>query len=249
MKETYTTSEIADIIGIHPNTVRLYEELKLITPPERRDNGYRIFTKLHIEQFRVARLAFQVEVLQNGLRKKAVQIIKTCAEQDFDKALTLTCDYLEQLAGERKNAEDAIHIAERILSGSETVMEDGLFTRKQAADYLKISIDTLRNWELNGLLSVKRKKNGYRVYTSSDLQRLKIIRSLRCGNYSLSAILRMLNILSADPEANIRTAIDSPKENDDILTACDRLLTSLHHAESNAKTIHQLLMKIKQEIL
>ena len=72
----YRTSEIAKIIGIHPNTVRLYEELELIPKPDRMPNGYRVFTDLHIEQFRLARLAFQVEVLQNGLRKKIVQMIK-----------------------------------------------------------------------------------------------------------------------------------------------------------------------------
>ena len=86
----YRTSEIAKIIGIHPNTVRLYEELELIPKPDRMPNGYRVFTDLHIEQFRLARLAFQVEVLQNGLRKKIVQMIKVSAAGDYDKALELT---------------------------------------------------------------------------------------------------------------------------------------------------------------
>ena len=67
---TYKTAEIAKMIGIHPNTVRLYEKLELIPKPERLSNGYRVFTDFHIEQFKLARLAFQIEVLQNGLRKK-----------------------------------------------------------------------------------------------------------------------------------------------------------------------------------
>ena len=62
---TYTTSEVAKMIGIHPNTVRLYEEWGLIPNAERKANGYRIFTDFHIEQFRLARTAFQIEVLQN----------------------------------------------------------------------------------------------------------------------------------------------------------------------------------------
>ena len=33
---TYKTSEVAVIIEIHPNTVRLYEKLNLIPKPERR---------------------------------------------------------------------------------------------------------------------------------------------------------------------------------------------------------------------
>ena len=65
---TYKTAEVAAIIGIHPNTVRLYEKVKLIPEPERLSNGYRVFTDLHIEQCRLVRIAFQVEVLQNRLR-------------------------------------------------------------------------------------------------------------------------------------------------------------------------------------
>ena len=33
-------------------------------------------------------------------------------------------------------------------------------------------MDSLRNWEMNGLLTVKRKQNGYRVYTNENIQRL-----------------------------------------------------------------------------
>lgn len=63
MMNTYTTAEIAKIIGIHPNTVRFYEDMQLITRPKRKDNGYRIFTDLHIYQFKIARMAFQIELL------------------------------------------------------------------------------------------------------------------------------------------------------------------------------------------
>lgn len=127
---TYKTAEIAKIIGIHPNTVRLYEELRLIPKPERRPNGYRVFTEFHIAQFR---LAFQVEVLQNGLRKKMIRIVKRSAAGDFNTALSLTQEYITQ-----------------------------------------------QNWEMNGLLSVRRKQNRYRVYSVQELRRLKIIRALRC---------------------------------------------------------------------
>ncbi|MGG3840521.1 MerR family DNA-binding transcriptional regulator [Paenibacillus thiaminolyticus] len=76
---TYKTAEIAHCNGIHPNTVRLYEELALIPKPERTPNGYRIFTDFHMEQIKLVRTALQVEVLQNGLRKMAIEIIKTSA--------------------------------------------------------------------------------------------------------------------------------------------------------------------------
>ncbi len=72
----YKTIDIARRIGIHVNTVRLYEKCALIPKPDRLPNGYRVFTDLHIEQFKLARAALRVEVLQNGLRKQAVNIIK-----------------------------------------------------------------------------------------------------------------------------------------------------------------------------
>jgi DNA-binding transcriptional MerR regulator len=244
---TYKTSEIAHCIGIHPNTVRLYEELGLIPKPERLTNGYRIYTDLHMEQIKFARTALKVEVLQNGLRKQAINIIKISAAGNFKKAIHETERYMQQIKNEQKNAEEAIAITEKLLSGDNEDIDTDVLTRKETADYLKISMDTLRNWEMNGLLTIKRRQNGYRVYTSEDIRRLKIIRSLRCANYSLSAILRMLNTLSKNPEADIRHVIDTPKENEDIISVCDKLLSSLRYAEQNAEAMITHLEKMKKQ--
>ncbi|MBP0983980.1 MAG: MerR family transcriptional regulator [Oscillospiraceae bacterium] len=64
---TYSTSQIAKRAGLHSNTVRLYEEWGLIQKPERKKNGYRVFTDVHIKQFELARKALQIEVLQTAL--------------------------------------------------------------------------------------------------------------------------------------------------------------------------------------
>lgn len=239
----YKTTEVARLTGIHPNTVRLYEELGLILKPERKPNGYRIFTDLHIEQIRLVRTALKVEVLQNGLRKMTMNIIKASARCDFDKAISLTKSYLKQLETEQQNADEAIVIVEQLLSGSTLKESSVFFTRKETAEHLQISMDALRNWEMNGLLTIKRKQNGYRVYTDEDIQRLKIIRSLRCANYSLAAILRMLNALSCNHHINIREVIDTPEKDDDIISVCDKLLTSLKYAESNAQ---MMLIQLRQ---
>ncbi|QIB69469.1 MerR family transcriptional regulator [Aminipila butyrica] len=244
---TYKTSEIAACIGVHPNTVRLYEELKLIPKPARKENGYRVFTDFHLEQIKFARMALKVEVLQNGLRKQAITIIKTSAQGDFNQAISLTESYLQQIRLEQRNAEEAITITESLLSGDNPQTDTILLTRKETADSLQTSIDSLRNWEMNGLLTVKRKQNGYRVYAGEDIRRLKIIRSLRCANYSLSAILRMLNALSANPQANIRQVIDTPKPNEDIISVCDKLRSSLHCAEQNAMHMLTHLKKMKKQ--
>ncbi len=100
---------------------------------------------------------------------------------------------------------------------------------------------------MNGLFSVKRKQNGYRVYTKSDIQLLKIIRSLRCANYSLAAILRMVSELSSNSEIDIREVIDTPKTDEDIVTVCDELLTSLSNAKLNANCVLSQLKAMQEK--
>ena len=244
--KTYTTSQIAKIIGIHPNTVRMYEEWGLIPLAERKSNGYRIFTDFHIQQLRLARTAFQIEVLQNGLRKKAVDTVKLSAKGNFDKALMFAEEYLSQIQREKINAEESIRIAQQILSGK-SAEHTLLLKRKEVSDYLDISMDTLRNWERNGLLQVKRKENGYRAYTSDDIERLKIIRTLRLANYSLEAILRMLNALEHDPQINISQVLNTPQADADIISVCDKLIVSLRDAEKNAKKMINMILDMKEK--
>ena len=240
----YRTSEVAKMMGIHPNTVRFYEKWGLITKPVREENGYRVFNDMHIYQIQVARLGFEIEILQNGLRKKIVDMIKTCAKCDFDGAIRQTEEYLIQIEKERASAEEAIKIVKDILHGE--IHENQLsMKRKEVSQYLDISVDALRNWEMNGLLTIKRKQNGYRIYTDADIRQIKIIRVLRCANYSLEAIRRMMQQLSENPEADIREILDTPEQNDDIISACDRLLLSLSKAEINAGKIMTMLKEMK----
>lgn len=247
MGNKYNTAQVAKIIGVHPNTVRLYEKLELIPKPQRLSNGYRVFTDFHIAQFKLARTAFKVEVLQSGLRKKMINIIKLSARGEFQKANACTSNYINQVKIEQKNAEEAIEITRKLLSGIHKEEKNVSLTRKQTADYLGITIDTLRNWEMNGLLSVKRKQNGYRVYTREDIQLLKIIRSLRCANYSLAAILRMISAISNNSKIDIREVINTPETDEDIVTVCDKLLTSLSNAELNANSILRQLKAMEEK--
>lgn len=244
--KTYKTSEVAKLIGIHSNTVRMYEDLGLISKPSRKDNGYRVFTDLHIYQLKLARKALEVEILQNGLRKKAIAIVKTLAMQDFDGAIILTKQYIESIKQEIHNANEAVDIADRLINRLKDEKDFNL-KRKEVSELLGLSMDTLRNWEMNGLVSIKRKENGYRIYTYEDIQRLKVIRSLRCGNYSLSAILRMLNKLSEDHKADINEVLNSPNENEDIISVCDKLISSLNLAKKNAEEILEMLYEMKRK--
>ena len=99
---------------------------------------------------------------------------------------------------------------------------------------------------MNGLLTIKRKQNGYRVYSEQDIKRLKIIRSLRCANYSLEAILRMLQQLSKNPDTDLERALNTPRQDDDIISVCDELIISLSSAEKNAIKMLDMLQEMKK---
>ena len=194
--KTYKTSEVAKIVGLHPNTIRRYEEWELIPIPPRAENGYRVFTDYHIETIKIAQIAFQIEVLQSGLRMTMVEMVKAVARYDFEKAQSLLEDYLG-------------------------------------------------NWERNGLLAIKRRKNNYRTYDTEDIKRLKIIRTLRSAKYSLAAILRMLNAIDQEKQ-DIKSLLNPVDPDESILTACDNLIDSLEKAKSNACELKELVKKLQQ---
>lgn len=112
--------------------------------------------------------------------------------------------------------------------------------RKEAALELGVSIDVLHNWEANGLLSVKRSKNGYRIYAPEDMDRLRVICALRCANYSIASILRLMVALDRGMCANV---LDARGQDDDVVRACDHLREAIASAMQDAQ---EILMLIEQ---
>ena len=247
----YRTTQIAKLIGVHPNTIRFYEEMQLLPVIPRAKNGYRIFDDRHLEQLRLLRTAFHAEIISDRLRKEVYDIVKTAAAGDTSGAYKSTQKYLEHLREERKRAEEAIRITLDIIENNEKTDETVVFCgRVEAAEILGITIDVLRDWERNGLLMVPRSSSGYRKYGIKEMNRLKIIRTLRNSHYSMMSILRMLNRLDQG-DRNIREVLDTPGEEEDIVCAADRYITALGLAENDAMEMTEMLeiMKKRKEDL
>ncbi|MNE87008.1 hypothetical protein D3C80_1841540 [compost metagenome] len=90
-------------------------------------------------------------------------------------------------------------------------------------------------------MTVPRLPNGYRRYTEKEMNRMKIIRSLRHAHYSMSAILRLLNTTEKSTELNVKQVLDTPAEYEDIVTVTDRLIHSLEDAIWSAREVIRLL--------
>lgn len=240
----YTTREIAQAAGVHVNTVRFYEQIGFLTAPKRRPNGYRVYTDLQLCQCLLVRRAMRAEVLQNGLRKQAVEIVRKCASRDDEAAIASAKAYLSMIRAEMESARAAAASVQKALT-ARADSDDTYRNRRDAARLLGVTCETLRTWERNGLLTVARRENGYRAYSAADMERLNIIRTLRCANYSLAAIYRLLAGLDAGARQNALTMLDTPAEGEEILSACDRLLFSLTKTEADALEMLRMLGEIQ----
>ena len=245
MQKTYSTKELANIVGVHVNTLRFYEKIGFLTKPERKGNGYRIYTDLHLEQCKVIRLAMKAEVLQNGLRKKAVEIVQLCAEKRFDDSIAASKEYLTMIENEMAGAQRAIIAVEGMLSHNEVKTVSAL-GRKEAAKILHVTPETLRTWERNGLISME-KQNGYRCYSQSDMERLNIIRTLRLANYSLSAILRLMKVLDSSSNESVESLLNNPAPDEDIVSVCDKLIHSLQGVAFDARKLTVMMNQMKKD--
>lgn len=237
----YYTSTIAKIIGVHPNTIRLYESVGFITPPKRLDNNYRLFNKGHISQLKVVRLLLEIELVHEGLRKEVIIILQKMASEDYHEALLDLRNYINHLKGIKEEAEEAVDLVTDIYKDRKSNNEK-TYSRSKVADKLAISVDQIRNWEMNGLIDVPRKENGYRYYGDKEINALKIIKTLKYANYSLMAIRSLMTSDEAFSNSDkVKDQLDIEEYPDDIVSVYDRLLVSIDRGIGNGEVAFGVL--------
>lgn len=242
------TTDIARSVGIHPNTVRLYEAWGFLPPIPRTPNGYRCFTEAHLEQLRLGRMALHGEWPGPTIRESALALVRLAATGDLDAALATAKRHLELVREERQQAEAAAEFLQRWAAGNVvTALSTDPLQIGQAAERLDVTIDMLRDWERNGLLTVPRDPaNGYRRYGATEIGRVRVIRLLRQAGYSPMAILRMFIRLEHDPAVDLRNALDTPGPEEDVFTAFDRWLSALAGQEERAQLLIAQIEKMRQ---
>ncbi|MCP4543564.1 MAG: MerR family transcriptional regulator [Chloroflexi bacterium] len=241
MKSRYLrTSDIAKAVGVHPNTVRLYEEWGFLPPIPRSASGYRLFTKAHLDQMRLSRTALHGPWPGRNIKESALTLVRQAVSGNLGGALEQAYRHLALVQAERAEAEAAVGLLERWAQGTAADATRKPLRIGEAAKLLAVTSDMLRNWERNGLVQVPRNPhNGYRLYGAAEIGRLRVIRMLSRAGYSLMAILRMLIQLDHDQSTDLRHALDTPhpEEEEDIQfsTAADRWLSALVVLEQRAQ--------------
>ena len=241
------TSDLARAVGIHPNTVRLYVEWGLIPPVERSPSGYRRFTQRHLDCLRLARMIYASEYPGRELRGSSNEIIQHAVTDDWTGALKKAHEHLASVKAELKRADQAANLLEHWAKNMKTDSDEEPQAIREVSKLLGVSHDVIRNWERNGLITVRRNSyNNYRLFSKRDIERLQIIRMLSHAGYSHMAILRMFIELDGGKTRGLKKVLDTPREDEDIFTAADHWLTTLKTQE---KLAHQVIRLIQEKIV
>ena len=251
------TSDLAAAVGVHPNTVRLYEAWGFLPPVPRDPNGYRRYGQEHLDSLRLARTILHAPY--PGGKGPALAAVQRLRDGDPAGALIEAERYLANVLAERERAEEAAALVARWqearlasplppwgrgVGGVRSGLRIG-----EAAELLGTTTDALRNWQRNGLYTVPRERgNRYRLYQPALLDRLRVIRALGLAGYSQMAILRMLNRLDSSPagdsRADPRALLDTPASDEDARYVTDRWLTTLATQEARARAAVEVLREI-----
>jgi len=233
---------VAAAVGVHPNTVRLYEQWGFLPQIARSPAGYRLFTPFHVDLMRMARTALRGPWPGRAIRESALAIVRQAAADDLGGALESAYDHLALVRAEQARADAAASLLERWAQGAAVDASQEWLRIGRAAERLGVTTDMLRNWERNGLLRVPRDPaNGYRRYGAVELGHCRVIRMLRRAGYGMMAILRMMRALDSGQDRDLCQALDTPSPEEDVYLAADRWLSALAELETRAlEVIEQL---------
>jgi DNA-binding transcriptional MerR regulator len=239
------TSDLAHAVGIHPNTVRLYVDWGLIPPVERSPSGYRRFTQHHLDCLRLARMIYATEYPGRALRASSNEIIQHAVTDDWTGALENAHEHLALVKAEIKAADQAASVLENWAKNMTADSDEDPLTTGEVSRLLGVNMDVLRNWERNGLISVRRNSyNNYRLFGKKEIERMRIIRMLSHAGYSHMAILRMFIELDGGRTRGLKKALDTPRADEDIFTAADHLLSTLNAQEKRAREIISMIKSL-----
>jgi DNA-binding transcriptional MerR regulator len=241
----YKTTEVAQAVGVHPNTVRMYEEWGFLPSVKRSPANYREYSRFHVEQMRLARLAMHGGWPGGRIRKSALTLIRASAARDLREAIRIAKRHILLVKEERAQAEAAAGYLEKWVCGRIPERRGPPLPILAAAKAVDSTADAVRGWERNGLLRVPRNpKNGYRAYSPRELGRLRVIRMLMRSGYSTMAVLRAMRAFDTGTSRKLRRVLNTPRPEEDVLWAADRWLSTLSEQEERAGKILKQLRRM-----
>lgn len=186
----YKPSDIAKKLDVSTSALRHYEKWGIVPPPERKSNGYRIYTEEHLAYFQCIRAMYP------GFGMATVRKTMPLLQQEkFTEALWEINKIQAELYQKKQQAMQALEILKP------EQMEDFLkkrskkwYTIGEVEREIEVPATTIRHWEMEGLITPRRHPdNGYRQYSQEDVRQLLIIRTVQSSVFFLETVREVLD--------------------------------------------------------
>jgi MerR family transcriptional regulator/heat shock protein HspR len=177
-RPVYVISVAAELVDMHPQTLRLYERKGLIAP--RRSSGKtRLYSERDVEKLREIRRLTQ----DLGVNLRGVEEIIRLRDELWEVEQRFLED-VERLKHELGEHIQDLRTPPALPAPSDTKKrkvgekERPLYIISVAADLVEMHPQTLRLYEKEGLLKPKRSGGKTRLYSEGDVEKLKNIKHL-----------------------------------------------------------------------
>lgn len=114
--EEYTIGQIAKLLEVNKETIRYYENFGLLPLPERKSNGYKIYTKRHMEVMEIILI-----IKDSGFTLNEIKNIITIQEENANSQNDL---YKEIILKKIKLIENKIQDLHSLKKGLEKVVSN-----------------------------------------------------------------------------------------------------------------------------
>ncbi len=247
-KKIYNAIDLAKMFCIHSNTIRLYEKLGFISKAERNTNNYRMFEELHILQINVCRCIFGYPFTNKRIRNAGNEIMWAIAKKQLDTALQCTDYYIKIINQEITTAQNAAQMLRNWINPSsdkESSLKKGKLSRKDVANYLGVTVESIRNWERNDLIASDGiGEKGETLYSDGDLGKMCIISMLLQAGYSIASIHRSISTYNKGHNELSISILNNPNH-EDLVSVGDRWLYELNKLMKAAQKIPLIINEIK----
>jgi DNA-binding transcriptional MerR regulator len=197
--------DLARAVGLGVTQIRVYEKVGFLPPAERGANGYRRYTRTHVDALQVARALIAGYGWQTAL-----EVMRAVHRGERGTAFALVNARHAALDLQRRRifaALEAIDVTSRRPPGAARVRQPVRI--KEAAGTVGVRPSAVRFWEQQGLLQPSRESStDYRVYDAEQLRRLNVIALLRDVGYQFDAIRQVLDDLAGGRPERTRQVLE-----------------------------------------
>ncbi|TPE67848.1 TioE family transcriptional regulator [Halalkalibacterium halodurans] len=186
----FKPKEIADELHISTSALRHYESWGVVPAPERAENGYRLYTKVHLAYFRCLR-----SMVPGFGYQLTYDVLRHIQKKEMNEAFWLVNEEQAKLHEEKRLADQTLAmLQEPDVTALNNRRIKNKMTIGEAAELTNVQTSAIRHWEKEGLLSPERNlENGYRLYTPVHIRQILLIRTLRKTVYFLDKLKEVVD--------------------------------------------------------